>query len=189
MEAFLTKYPMLLKYLQMVPDHRRPQGRMYDLAHVLLFSVLAIASDANSYREVASFMKIHFKKLKKYFKIKWKKAPGYTSIRNIIQGVDKQGLEKSFRMYAKALHALLQMEGYILVGLDGKAVRGSFDHFQDQKAIQILSAFLSEPKLILAHETIQEKTNEIPVAQELFQALGLQNAIFTLDALHIQKKP
>jgi hypothetical protein len=179
---------MLLKYLQSVPDHRRGQGRMYDLAHILLFSVLAIASGANSYREVESFIKIHFKTLKKHFKMKWKKAPGYTSIRNIIQGTNKKGLEKAFRGYAKALHGLLSKGGYVFAGLDGKVVRGSFDHFQDQKAIQILSAFLSEPKLILAHETIEEKTNEIPVAQELFEALGLKNVIFTLDALHIQKK-
>jgi len=25
-----------------IPDHRRPQGRMYDLGHLLLFSVLAL---------------------------------------------------------------------------------------------------------------------------------------------------
>jgi len=30
------------------------------------------------------------------------------------------------------------------VGFDGKVVRGSFDQFQDQKAIQVLSAFLTE---------------------------------------------
>ena len=179
---------MLLKCLQTIPDHRRPQGQRYDLAHVLLFSILAIASGANSYRLVHSFIKIHFVELKEYFKIPWKKAPAYTSIRSMIQGLDKKGLEKAFRLYAKTLKDFLKQDGYACVGLDGKAVKGSFDHFQDQKAIQILSAFLSEPKLILAHETIEEKTNEIPVAQELFQALGLKDVIFTLDALHIQKK-
>jgi len=71
---------------------------------------------------------------------------------------------------------------------DGKVLRGSFDHFRDQKAIQVLSAFLSNPRLIWAHEEIAEKTNEIPTAQDLFLKLGLSGYIFTLDALHCQEK-
>jgi predicted transposase YbfD/YdcC len=74
------------------------------------------------------------------------------------------------------------------VDFDGKVVRGSFDHFQDQKAIQVLSAFLSDLRLILAHEEIAEKTNEIPTAQDLIQKLGLSGCILTFDALHCQEK-
>lgn len=184
----LTHPSMLLKYLKRVLDHRRGQSKQYDLAHVLLFSVLAIASGANSYREVHTFIKTHLKKLKKYFHVGWKKAPAYTTIRNVIQGVDKPSLEKAFRVYGQEITQQLGEKKYRCVGLDGKAVRGSFDHFQDQKAIQVLSVFLSEEKIILAHETIEEKTNEIPVAQNLFATMGLKNIIFTLDALHCPKK-
>ena len=74
------------------------------------------------------------------------------------------------------------------VGFDGKVVRGSFDHFQDQKAIQVLSAFLTDSRLILAHEEITGKTNEIPTAQALFSQLGLSNCIFTFDPCTARKK-
>ena len=74
------------------------------------------------------------------------------------------------------------------MGLDGKVLRGSFDHFQDQKALQVLSAFLGDSRIILAHEEIAEKTNEIPTAQELVLKLGLSGYIFTFDALHCQEK-
>jgi hypothetical protein len=74
------------------------------------------------------------------------------------------------------------------IGCDGKVLRGSFDHFKDQKAIQILSAFVSNSQIILAHEEIATKTNEIPTAQALMEALGLSGYIFTFDALHCQKK-
>lgn len=71
---------------------------------------------------------------------------------------------------------------------DGKVLRGSFDRFADQKAIQILSAFLTDSRIILAHEEIIAKTNEIPIAQELMSELGLSGYIFTFDALHCQEK-
>jgi hypothetical protein len=60
-------------------------------------------------------------------------------------------------------------------------LRGSFDHFQDQTAIQMLSAFLTESNIIIAHEPIANKTNEIPTAQQLIETLGLSNYIFTFD--------
>ena len=66
-------------------------------------------------------------------------------------------------------------------------LRGSFDHFADKKAIQILSAFASDSHIILAHEEIDTKTNEIPMAQKLMKELGISGCVFTLDALHCQK--
>jgi hypothetical protein len=76
----------------------------------------------------------------------------------------------------------------ISIAVDGKVLRGSFDSFEDKKAIQVLSFFDTLNGLILAHEIIDEKTNEIPVFQRLIKELGLGDVVYTLDALHCQKK-
>jgi len=125
---------MLLTIFNEIPDARRAQARQYDLPHMLLFSVLAIISGADSYRKIEAFTEENFKKLKKKFKIKWKKPPGYTTIRFILQGVDKKELEKAFRKYSKNLAELDFKKGeYAFVSLDGKTLRGSFDNFNDKK--------------------------------------------------------
>lgn len=98
---------MLLRHLQSMPDQRRGQGQRYDLSHVLLLSVLAMASGADSYRGIHTFMKTHFKELQSYFKMKWKRPPAYTTIRNVIQGVNKTALEKAFRSYSKELKEII----------------------------------------------------------------------------------
>ena len=74
------------------------------------------------------------------------------------------------------------------IAVDGKVLRGSYDHFGDKKAIQVLSFFETGQGLILAHEVIEEKTNEIPVFQRLMKELNLEGVVYTLDALHCQKK-
>jgi len=179
---------MLLTIFQEVPDHRRGQARQYNLEYVLLFSVLAIMSEADSYRRIHSWIKLHFKFLKRKFRLQWKQVPAYTTIRNIIQGVNSEELEKAFRKYSKEI-ANIDEGKYKFLSLDGKVVRGSFDHFQDQKAIQVFSVFLTNTDIILAHEEIKNcKTNEIPVAQQIIEKLGLAKCVFTLDALHCQKK-
>ena len=64
-----------LALLALIPDPRRAEGKLYQLPHVLLFSILAIVSGANSYRGVGTFIKVHRRKLNKAFKIGWKRPP------------------------------------------------------------------------------------------------------------------
>ena len=176
---------MLESFLFKIPDHRRQQGRRYKLGHILLFTILAILSGADSYRKVQKFMVVHYASLNEIFDLNWKRMPAHTTLREIIQGTSGRELEQSFRQYSQVLAENDAEKQF--VGCDGKVLRGSFDHFQDQKAVQILSAFASNTDIILAHEEIASKTNEIPTAQLLMEQLGLVGHIFTFDALHCQK--
>ncbi len=58
---------MLQSYFQEVKDVRRRQGQRCDLGNVLLLSLLAILSGADSYRKVHLFIKTHFELLKGLF--------------------------------------------------------------------------------------------------------------------------
>ena len=179
---------MILTFLDDLKDHRRAQGQRYELRFMILFSIMAVLSNAKSYRQVANFIITHFDTLKNDFNLKWKRPPAYTTVRNIIQGIDPKELEACFRAYTQSL-----INGEIdgtakCIAVAGKVLRGSFDNFEDKKAIQVLSFFETEQELILAHQVIDRKTNEIPVFQNLLKELELEDAIYTLDAMHCQKK-
>jgi predicted transposase YbfD/YdcC len=175
---------MLQSFLLKIKDHRRAQGQRYALGKVWFCAILAMLSGATSYRKLHIFMVTHYARLDEVLDLKWKRMPAHTTIRAIIQQTDAGSLESSFREYSAELAASQQQRWQI--GIDGKVLRGSFDRFLEQKAIQLLDMFLSESQLILGHEEILSKTNEIPVAQTLLEALGLQGCLFTFDALHCQ---
>jgi predicted transposase YbfD/YdcC len=180
---------MSKSFLFEIKDNRRKEGRRYELGHILLFTIFAIASGADSYRKVHTFIKGNYEILREKFGLKWKRIPAYTTIRNIIRGLSVSDSEECFRKYSLKLSGLPEeMSNMIFIACDGKTLRGSFDNFQDKKAIQILSAFLSESGIILAHCEVGEKTDEIPVAQNLMKKLGSENCIFTYDALNCQEK-
>jgi predicted transposase YbfD/YdcC len=128
----------------------------------------------------------HYDTLDDIFDLDWDRMAAYTTIRDIIRGTSGPELEQSFRQYSQGLAKSDGEKQFI--GCDGKVLRGSFDHFNDQKAVQILSTFVTNSHLILAHEEIATKTNEIPTAQRLMEELGLSGYIFTFDALHCQEK-
>lgn len=177
---------MLQSFLFEIKDHRRQQGRRYQLGQILLFSVSAILGNATSYRKVHAFVKAHYETLDQTCGLHWKRLPAYTTVRAILQGTSAAALEAGFREYRARLASSATAKQF--VSFDGQVLRGSFDHFQDQKAIQILSAFLADRRSMLAHEEIARQTNESPTAQELMTAWGLANCIFTFDAIHGQEK-
>jgi len=43
---------MLKSFLSEIKDNRRKEGRRYELPHILLFSIFAILSGADSYRKI-----------------------------------------------------------------------------------------------------------------------------------------
>jgi hypothetical protein len=184
----MKSFNRFLFLLATITDPRRAEGKLYKLQHILLFSILAVVSGANSYRTIHTFIETHLRKLKKAFKIKWKKAPCYSEIRFILQNLNPGDVEKIFREHAAALNQCDDADATYSIGIDGKVLRGSFDAMNDVKAKQVLNAFATDTLLVLAHIEIDEKTNEIPAAQKLFDELDLADRIVTLDAMHCQKK-
>jgi hypothetical protein len=154
-----------------------------------LFAIFAILCGGDSYRDVCRFMDKKRTKLNKLFGLNWKKAPSKSQLRDTFCMIEIDQMETAFRGYSHSLSQLQEKNIQHRIGLDGKALRGSFDHLKGQSMLQLLSAFCSETQLILAHVDIAEKTNEIPTAQQLIDELGLpEGTVYTADALHCQKK-
>lgn len=179
---------MLLDFLFHIPDKRRGQGMMYELPYLLLFSILAIAGGADSYRKISIFIEENLEILCKPYCLRWKKSPSYNTLRHAIHDLDQKATEDVFREFSKK-SAKFEKGKWKTVSLDGKALKHSFDNVADQRFKQMLSAFSPETNIILAHEKIGiSKENEINAAVKLMKELKLNNVIYTLDALHTQKK-
>jgi len=178
-----------LTLLSEIEDPRRAEGKLYRLPHVTLFAILALLAGANSYRGMHSFIDVHLARLRRAFGLTWRRAPAYSTIRFILQGLDAASVERAFRRHAGVLDARTDRRRLRHVAIDGKALRHSFDQFNDRKAAHILSAFASDTGLVLAHLDCADKSNEIPAVQALLGELGLDQALITVDAMHCQKKP
>jgi len=178
----------LLEALRSLPDRRRAEGKRFDLATVLLYTILGMVAGANSYRQMHEFIRVHRQRLNEAFGLALRYAPSYTGLRDILQGVDPKALEAAFRAHASAITSTAPpREGLVAVAVDGKTLRGSFDAFADRKAAHMLSALRHGDQIVLGHMMVGEKSNEIPTAPELIEALGVKGCVFTLDAEHAQK--
>ena len=105
-------------------------------------------------------------------------------MRGILRQLDPNELEQAFRRHAESLDVSCAAAPSRFIAIDGKTLRQSFDAFADRKAAHVLSAFAVDHRIILAHEVIDEKSNEIPAAQALIAAMGLSQGCSTLTNVH-----
>jgi DDE_Tnp_1-associated len=182
----MVPFAGLLAALDRIPDPRRRQGRRYGLAHLLLFSVLAVLAGATSYRRIRLFIGVHRERLNAAFGARFRRAPAVNTLRALLHALDPAELEAAFREHARALADGAPAPGPRVVALDGKTLRRSFDHLNDEAAAHVLSAFAGEAALILAHQETAGG-DEVAAARTLIEGLGLSGVLFTADALHCQK--
>jgi hypothetical protein len=193
---------MLTTFFEAIRDFRRPQGQKYGLSELLVFTILAILCNAKSYRDIHRFIQTHFDALKADFSLNWKKPPAYTTIRNAIIGIERQELEAAFRAFTQSLLARpaapagnsgiaaagsRQADCYMAIALDGKTLSGSY-RFKDQPALHQIFLYEQKQKLILGHVDTDGKGAEMTTVQALLPEIPQPEALFTMDALHCQKK-
>ena len=173
----------LLQLLSKVPDYRKGQGKRHKLEHILYLSILAGLMGATDYKQISIWIDKHVQKeqIKKLLGVEFIVTPKRSAVSDILAKVDSEAVELVFREWIKMY---VDTKGKHL-SVDGKVMNGS--RYKDQKSIEVVGAVLSEIGVVIAHQQIAEKSNEIPALQAMIGELG-DEFIFTFDAMNTQKK-
>jgi hypothetical protein len=176
----------LPEYLDQVADFRRGQGRMHNLNTILLLVLMATMSGYYGQRATGDFVRKHHKALVKVFKPKRQKLPSYQTIARVMQRLDYDELTAAFFAWAKTVIPLTDKDW---ASFDGKAIHGTTTDPGTSKQCytNLVSLFATKSKLVITQGKVANKTNEIPLVQQLVSSLGLTGLVFTADALHCQK--
>src|SRR3712207_9406129 len=99
----MVPFAPLLSALEAIPDPRRAQGRRYPLAHLLLFSVLAVLAGATSYRGILVFIGVHRERRNTVFGAGARRESGRNTLRAPFQTRDPAALGAPVRKHGGAL--------------------------------------------------------------------------------------
>lgn len=182
------KQKNLYELLLELDDHRRAQGRMHELRLALVLVIMATMSGFQGLRAIGDFIKKNEKELVKTFKPRKDRLPSYLTIGRVLQNVDFDQLIKIFHNWTIGYVKIADSEW---ISIDGKAIGGTVSGLRDsqQDFLNLVSVFSSKQKQILRVGKINNnKESEIPKARELIKMLDLEGVVYTLDALHCQKK-
>ena len=178
-----AKKNRLLQLLSEIPDHRKGQGKLHKLEHILFLSVIAQLMGAVNYKEIWIWIVKHIQKdnIKKLLGVEFIRTPSRSSIAEILAEVKYIELEKVFRIWINELVDISQLEQ---LAVDGKVMNGS--SVNANKSTEVLNAVLANSGIILAHKKIADKSNEVPALRELIDELD-DSFIYTFDAMNSKK--
>ena len=171
----------LIEYLKSLPDYRRRIG-IYPLWTLVAICVLAhLCGAPRGQKDLAKFAKGMSKAQRRALGVRQQPegypAPSQPTFCRMMKHIDDEALEKVI------LQTQEQIRGptptHELIVLDGKQPK----HGGGQS---VLTAVSVPSQHYLGSAMVDTKTNEIPVARELFQKLDLDGRKVSLDALHTQ---
>ena len=185
------------KYADAVPDYRHPSYTRHLLGDIIMIVFFAVLGNANEWGEIESFAKRKEKWLRKYLELPFG-IPTDDTYRIVMGNINtEQFFRLTVQLLLHTIDRILEMAGKqdsvhekSIVSVDGKESRGSKRKSGSRgevKALQTLNVYSNDYGMCLAQKFIDEKTNEIPAAQEILRLMDLRNTIVTADAMNCQK--
>lgn len=184
-------------YADTVQDYRHPSYVKHLLGDIIMITFFAILGNADEWGEIESFAKKKERWLRKYLELPYG-IPTDDTIRIVIGNINTDYFfEMTLQLLIQNINDIIRLSGKekeihekSILSVDGKESRGSkrkSGNSGEAKALQTLNVYSSDYGMCLAQKFIEEKTNEIPAAQELLKLMDLKGTIVTADALNCQK--
>ena len=171
--------------LKTLKDNRRGQAQQHKIDVVLMITIMATMSGYQGYRAIGDFAQRYKKQIVKYLELEKGRVPAYATVRRVVQEVDHK---KFGNIFTKWMKHYMKKSNSQWIAVDGKAIKGTKQKEDDKKLAHLVSFFASDSKEILIARKTADKSNEIPLVQEMMKEFPLKDMIITLDALHCQTK-
>jgi predicted transposase YbfD/YdcC len=174
----------------------RVQGKVeYPLHEILMVAFLAVMSGIDMLVDIAAFGKSREEWLKKYFYIK-NGIPSHDTFRRVLSITDPVFIQKATVTFLVENIKLIKRAFKIETGgmrqlcVDGKTARGTGrlkGTEREIKQLHTLHVYDRTDGICIVSKEVGDKTNEIPVAQEVLRMLNLKDTVVTFDAMNTQK--
>jgi predicted transposase YbfD/YdcC len=169
-------------YFGQIADPRvkgRCDHRLLDIIAIALFGILA---GADGWEAIETIGKAKQAWLETFLELP-NGIPSHDTFRRVLGSLDPEQLESSFRDW---VCSVIEQLGGEVIAIDGKTLRGSYDRGKNLKALQLVSAWSSEHRLVLGQTPVDSKSNEITAIPVLLQQLDLKGTIVRVDAMGTQ---
>ena len=162
-----------------IKDTRFRSYVKHRLIDVLILVMCGVLCGLDELQDIVTYGKENLIFLKETFEIS--KIPSKSTLTRIMNLVDG---EKVAEIIVSIMRETLGAKGEV-IAFDGKTIRATAKG--NREKLHIITAYLTCNGVVLGQKTVNEKTNEIPVMQEMLTYIDLQGKVITADAMHCQK--
>ena len=169
-------------YFADLEDPRVERNRDHPLINILSIAILAVICGADTWVDIERYGVAKRAWLATFLDLK-NGIPSHDTFGRVFRWLDEEAFQACFVRWTASLCQHTQGQ---LVAMDGKKLRRSHDQRTQRDGIWMVSAWVSENRLVLGQHTVDEQSNEITAIPELLAKLDLTGCVVTLDALNTQ---
>lgn len=185
---------MILILEKNIDDFRVLNRTTFNLYNLLIIMFLAVISGYANASAFEHYCKRNYNFLEKLGLLSNKTIPSHDTFRRVLMLLNPVFLEKALTFILNSffdkVEKHLDDDGtFTIMSVDGKELRGTGRSKNTQNPlenIETLNVYNVSRGICLFSKTIDEKTNEIPIAQSLLVTMNLKKVLVTADALHTQ---
>jgi hypothetical protein len=179
MDSVTTQTVSLWDALVSVPDHRRPEGRRYPLAGLLLIAIAALLAGRHDQLGIIRWGRRLSRETLAAIGLQRARVPAPSVWCELFQALDITALEQALGTWVQGAAP----PGH--VAIDGKRLRGSAT--AQSPGTHLLAAFSAGLQGVIGQLRVAPEANEITAALELLKTLPLRGVTITGDAIFTQK--
>lgn len=161
-----------------LPDFRVAGRTLHRLDEMLMIALCSMLSDNDSFTDMGVFAQTQLPWLRTFLTLE-NGAPSHDVFRNLFMALRPATLGQIIRDWCGDLSGQH-------VTIDGKVLRGTYDGTTAQCMVHVLRAWVAERSLSAGHVSCEQKSNEIEALPRLLDALVLQGAVVSIDAMGTQ---
>jgi predicted transposase YbfD/YdcC len=161
-------------------DTRHQSYVEHKITDILIIVMCGIFSGLDELQDIVTYGKSDASYFKETFGIA--QTPSKSTLTRIMNLVDGETVAA---IIVNIMRETLGVKGEV-IAFDGKTICATAKG--NREKLHIMTAYITRSGVVLGQKTVDEKTNEIPIMQEMLRYIDIRGKIITADAMHCQKE-
>ena len=170
------------EYFEQVKEPRCKGKCLHLLSDILLVGLLTYLSNGEDYEDMVLFAE-NKGALFPELLIFPHGVPSHDTFNRVFQLIDTQSLKDCLTAHGRDILDILSEKQ---IAIDGKKLKGVNPTSKGNSGLYIVNAWVSENRLCIGQEKIEEKSNEITAIPSVLKQIDLTDAVVSIDAIGCQ---
>lgn len=168
-------------FFQNVPDFRINRRKRHKLLDILVIALCAVVCGADDFEEIEAYGKQKESFLRTFLDLP-NGIPSHDTFNRVFKFLNKKAFGECLYRWSREILSDLEQNMHQLC-VDGKVQRSTAKRGKRKSGLCIVSAWVSEHRLVLGQERVEKKSNEKTAIPQLLDSLDLKDSLVSIDAI------